>query len=1031
MELQIDQIPDHLDVLSFESRERMNGSYRVDVRVSCSTSSDLAARALERKAVLLVPGDASPRAFHGVVSRVRHEAPDARGKRPLLIRIEPTVRRLSRGSARHIFQDVTAVDVITRVLTSRAIAHRLALRSTYALRPYCTQYDESDWEFVTRLLADEGIAWWWEHPVAAPPGSETLVLDDSASPRPDIDGGARFTYREADGSVGMAPREADVTHFEVWTRARARAALRQGYDLASPLRPLLDARAVLVVSEPPMEPDGSSGMRGGLDPTLLAPPEVGAQTLAEPLLEVERCRTGDAAPGSATVRLEQARANVRVAHGESLSVRLSPGSRLDLSDHPDADANRSWTLTEVRTEGFSPSALPPGRAHRTHTTFACVPAEVRFRPRAPRRTPRQVTETAVVVGAEGQEIHTDHLGRVKVRFHWDPSLRHDDTASCWLRVTQMWAGAGWGAMFLPRVGMEVLVTYLGGDTDCPVVTGCLYNGTHPTWPKLPEERTRNGIRSQSTPGGGGYNELSFEDAATREQIFLHAQRDLDEVVERNHTLLVRSDEAIHVHGNRHDRIQRNLDLHVQNDFASRVDGNRLDVVMGAADQHVTGLLGVRLDAGERRDVRRDARLEYAEDLMTRVFGSAITLVGTSDQKRTWITRTEGITELSASDCVRLVSEKEVLLCVGKSTLRIGPDRIELSSPSVTISGDGGAMGVSADGLALKSKDAAQLALNQKVVLRTEDASVLLDHEVKLGGAKIQMNSGEKAKEQLAAQQKTPTKLELVDQDGNPLPHQRFLIKLSGEAIVGGVTDKDGKAEPEIDAAGDIVFPDLTMPGDQSAKGDLAPVVVMQGDYLAKLAFVHGFEPDEIWSDAKNKDLAKERTDPNVLAPGDVLRVPPKKQEGAPIHPQQSNRYQVHVPKVKVEIEFRDGDNPLGREPCEVHGIGKGAPTATDGGGKLALEVPVLVRDISVTFPKREGMLCRFHVGEMDPVSYGAGVAQRLRNLGYLPFHFDRDADREPEIVRNALRSFQSENALQPTGEPDEPTMKALLAAHVA
>src|SRR5262249_44782585 len=149
--------------------------------------------------------------------------------------------------------------------------------------------------------------------------------------------------------------------------------------------------------------------------------------------------------------------------------------------------------------------------------------------------PRQVAETAVVVGPEpgaaltpelasARNIYTDAHGRIKVQFHWDLEGRRDDKSSCWLRVSQPWAGAGWGAQFMPRIGMEVVVTYLGGDLDRPLVTGCVYNATHTPPFALPENATRSGLRTQSVPSGHGANELWFEDGDGREQVYLHAQR---------------------------------------------------------------------------------------------------------------------------------------------------------------------------------------------------------------------------------------------------------------------------------------------------------------------------------------------------------------------------------------------------------------------------------------------------------------------------------------------------------------------------
>jgi hypothetical protein len=204
-----------------------------------------------------------------------------------------------------------------------------------------------------------------------------------------------------------------------------------------------------------------------------------------------------------------------------------------------------------------------------------------------------VVETATVVGPPGEEIHVDEHGRVKVQFHWDREGQRDEHSSCWLRAMQPWAGAAWGSQFILRVGMEVVVTFVGGDIDRPMVLGAVPNAQNPMPYLLPGQKTRSGIKTRTSPGGGGSNELRFEDAAGQEQVFLHAQKDLDAVVENNHTRTVRGDEAmsvartskveiggdqeVSIGGNEVVTINKNLVLHVVGRQIIHVDGQ------GAAD----------------------------------------------------------------------------------------------------------------------------------------------------------------------------------------------------------------------------------------------------------------------------------------------------------------------------------------------------------------------------------------------------------------------------------------------------------------
>ena len=289
----------------------------------------------------------------------------------------------------------------------------------------------------------------------------------------------------------------------------------------------------------------------------------------------------------AGVVLEQRRAGAETAQGRSECARLSPGHSFELDDPADHDHDGKYTVVRVRHEmhnagtetnvtaktedieaivqgcarairrGRHDGRHPPGGrireahpqvAHRrvggparpTRTSSSASPADFACRPPQRKRNTRTVTESAVVVGPIGQEIYTDRFGRVKVQFQWDRAGKWNDASSCWVRCrADVVLGAGFGFQFIPRVGMEVLVTFLAGDPDRPVVIGSLYNATHATPDALPVRSTRSGIRTQTSPGGGGFNELSFEDAKGVERVHLHAQKDLHEIVNDTHTLNVK------------------------------------------------------------------------------------------------------------------------------------------------------------------------------------------------------------------------------------------------------------------------------------------------------------------------------------------------------------------------------------------------------------------------------------------------------------------------------------------------------------
>ena len=292
--------------------------------------------------------------------------------------------------------------------------------------------------------------------------------------------------------------------------------------------------------------------------------------------------------------LEQLRSRVRVACRQeqlpaarargALSPRWSPArrARSRLRRH-EGDPPRSPSRVP-RPEGPQARALHERlRVHPRQRGLPTQPAATKLL--------QQVLESAVVVGPKGEEIYTDEYGRIKVQFHWDRLGKNDEFSTCWIRVSQAWAGTAWGFQYIPRIGMEVLVSFIGGDEDRPMVVGCVYNQTHPVPFKLPISKTMSGIRTQSSPGGGGYNELSFEDLAGSELVYLHAQRDLSELVQRDHREQIGRDEHVSIGGSKQQHIK----------------GDRSDSVGGTDTRGVGGKQVLQIAGDQEVNVRGDVR----------------------------------------------------------------------------------------------------------------------------------------------------------------------------------------------------------------------------------------------------------------------------------------------------------------------------------------------------------------------------------------------------------------------------------------
>ncbi|HHV6277939.1 TPA: type VI secretion system tip protein TssI/VgrG, partial [Pseudomonas aeruginosa] len=421
-------------------------------------------------------------------------------------------------------------------------------------REYCVQYDESDLHFVQRLCAEEGIHFHFRHSAEA----HLLVFGDDQTVFPRLGRPTAYVH-----DSGLVADEPVIKRFSLRLASRTTRTTRRDYDFEKP-RLLLEA---------------------GNRPAADAPAEPDLEDYDYPGRFVDRQR-GKLLNQRA---LERHRADRRLGEGVSDQPLLVSGHFLEIAEHPRAEWNDLWLLSEVFHEGKQPQVLEENVTSDTSAStddfqqgyrnrFLATPWEVFFRPPLEHPKPRVLgSQTAVVTGPPGEEIHCDRYGRVRVQFHWDREGQGDDKSSCWLRVASGWAGNGYGGIVIPRVGMEVLVDFLEGDPDQPLVSGCVYHAAHPVPYELPANQTRSVFKSLSSPGGGGYNELRIEDRKGQEQIFVHAQRDWDENIEH--------DQKIRVGHERHDTVEANSYSEFKAEEHHTVRGERK--VELKADDHLT------------------------------------------------------------------------------------------------------------------------------------------------------------------------------------------------------------------------------------------------------------------------------------------------------------------------------------------------------------------------------------------------------------------------------------------------------------
>lgn len=1110
--------PGHFTVRSLRGREALSGLYSFDViATGPSIGEGVVERvALGQRAVLILRAGKAPRAFHGVVSAVRVVGVRAADHAvQYRFRLVPRLWLLKKTRRSRVFQGQRVDQTIEAVLRESRLEARWLLRRAYPSREYCTQYEETDYQFITRLAAESGIFFSFsqsgalaEEAAAALEGAvggaagalvgaaasaalstifsagETIVLSDDTSGYSPIDDGSllpaaaaalsdaasaagvqapitiaspKLYYLSAEGT--SAPAYDKITRFEPTLSVRTNAAVYREYDPEHP-KAELTAKATAkmpghagasVTVGASFGQGGEIAARASIDPSDAITAALGSLLDAPELERYDHhaeylfSKWGHSSEEPELI-LRQGRRKASVARGESTCPALAAGARFRLEDHPAAQLNREYVVTAVEHEGRA-TPQGEGRPEVYRNTFVCAPSDVVFCPPRPRRKIVATTLTATVVGPMGEEVHTDGLGRVKVQFHWDREGRRDERSSCWIRAMQAWSGAGWGSQFLPRVGMEVVVAFDGGDPDKPIVLGCLWNGTHPPAFLLPGDKTRSGIRTQTSPGGHGNNELSFEDKKGGEQIYLHAQRDFDESVLRNHTVDVGGDEFSRIGGDRRALIEGSSSVrvagdkaeNVMGDLSSEVTGSRVETTMGSVDRRISKDLSARIEGRELREVSGEVGLSCGDDLTLKIRGSKTVTVGRHDARRSYSLHVEGTSSLSSSNVTEIVSEEALVLRCGKSSVRITPEAIELDAPTLRLKADGSRAVMADDGIHLRSKGSGAEILPGLIALASGGgASIGLGGDAKIGGSKVLLNSPEQASDPPMEELPPPGTIELVDEEGNPLGYERYLVVFEDGSERSGSLDRGGRADIDGDAPGVVYFPERSpvdapsLKGRAGASGEVRPYVVKQGDHLRKLAHRHGFDAAEVWEHPKNAELRALRRSFDVLAPGDILFLPTEPRPGFPFTPREKNLYTAKAPVIEVTLVFKDGERPLAQEPYEIHGLGGAqgevaSHAETDAEGRATLRVPVTAREVSVFFP-RANVMYPVRIGDMDPETEMSGVKKRLQNLGYLRADVGPELD-EGELVRGAIYAFQAAHGIPCSGKLDATTREALVTAH--
>jgi type VI secretion system secreted protein VgrG len=659
---------DKLAFKRLEGAEELSRLYEYSVQALSTDNAITPAQLLGKPASvqLQLAGSAGDRHFHGLVTAMGLEGMDE-GQYSYRLVLRPWLWLLTRRSDTRVFQNKNLQAILKEVFEPFSVDYKFQLSGTLPTYEYCVQYRESDFDFVSRLLEQEGVYYYFTHEK----GKHTLVLVDRASAHPAC-AQAEVYYRE---TADTMLESETITGWQVLHEIQSGQAVLTDYDFEKPSTSLQSQ---------------SKAERSEASTKL--------EVYDYPGLYIDKA-AGDR---YSKLRVEELQAGwVRSSGGGSVRA-LATGHTFTLKEHPRADQNTKHLLVSTRIEAQYAGYRSGAADSYFRVRFTALPAAEQFRPA--RHTPKPLVhgpQTAVVVGPAGDEIHTDKYGRVKIQFHWDRLGKKDAASSCWVRVSHPSAGKGFGGIALPRIGQEVVVSFLDGDPDRPLITGRVYNAEQMPPLALPANATISTLRSRSSKGGGDsdFNELRFEDKKGDEHVWFQAQKDYYQHVKHDAQVVVDNNEAILIGNARTETIGGSATLSVAGD-ATQEFANNLSTTVATAHTHTVG-------AAQAVTVGANHILTIGGALLQNIGGAADVEVG-------------GNYALQAAANLHIKAGANLVIEAGTMiTLKAGGASVVIGGPGVSVTGSmvminsGGAPGAGAGAKAEKAKKAEKPAKVEK------------------------------------------------------------------------------------------------------------------------------------------------------------------------------------------------------------------------------------------------------------------------------------------------------------------------------
>jgi type VI secretion system secreted protein VgrG len=551
--------------------------------------------------------------FHGFVSRFAEGGKDNR-VRTYYVEVVPWLWFLTQTADLRIFQKKSVPDIIQQIFKDLGFSDfKLQLQGNFEPREYCVQYRESDFAFVSRLMEEEGMFYFFEHTE----DKHTLVIANSPDAHKAAPGFDKYRY------VPKGGEDKEAGGIDSWQLGQSFRSGKYALNDYHFLTPQNDQK----VSAPTAVKVGGNDKFEVYDyPGAYAKRFDGDDKMGKVRPDGERTNK---------LYMQEIEARHKESYGLCSLIGMRSGCKFELTEFDRADFNGPYVLTQVQHVATQNPYASGGESHETYQcSFTCIPLAVPYRPR--RATPKPVVhgvQTAVVVGLKGEEIDTDKYGRVKVQFHWDREGKKDENSSCWVRVASMWAGAQWGMINIPRIGQEVIVAFLEGDPDQPIIVGSVYNALNMPPYILPDNKTQSGVVTRSSKEGDAeeFSEIRFEDKKGEEYVYIRSQKDLIEAAENDELNWVGNDRWVEVENN-----------------------DTLIIYKG--DREVT--------------------LEEGNDKLEIKKGNRTVQVATGNYANS-----VKMGKYSLEAC------QEIELKVGGSTIKISPAKIEITSPEIAITGN--------------------------------------------------------------------------------------------------------------------------------------------------------------------------------------------------------------------------------------------------------------------------------------------------------------------------------------------------------